>query len=214
MSDEIKTVEAVETEKPADERAHIVTLKRPYRFEGKEYTEIDLGGLDNLTIQDAIDAQRDLFGRQEVASALVCETTTAFAMEIAVKASGLPIEFFKQMKRREGKLVQAEVIGHIVRNRSKAGKIMRLEKPYCFRDEIFTEFDLSGVADMSVMQESAAENAMAMEGFIITETSYNYLYACIIAGMAVDRPKELFTGLPLYELMNLKDSVKDADFFE
>ena len=46
----------------------------------KEFTEIDLGGLDKLTIRDAIDAQRDLFGQQEVASSLLCETTTAFAM--------------------------------------------------------------------------------------------------------------------------------------
>ena len=67
---------------------------------------------------------------------------------------------------------------------------------------------------MNMMQEKAAENIMAMEGVIITENSFNYLYACVIAGMAVDRPKELFTGLPLYELLNLKEAVNNLDFFE
>ena len=91
---------------------------------------------------------------------------------------------------------------------------MRLEKPYYFKGEQYTEFDLSGIADMSVMQESAAENVLAREGFIIAETSFNFLYACVLASMAVNQPKELFTGLPLCDLLNLKESVKATDFFE
>ena len=41
---------------------NIVELARPYVFEGKEYGEIDLTGLEKLTVQDAIDVQRQLFG--------------------------------------------------------------------------------------------------------------------------------------------------------
>ncbi len=213
MSEEIKTVETAQEE----ERAHIITLKKPYTFERQEYTEIDLSGLDNLTIRDAIDAQKKLFNQNEVATSLLCETTTAFAMEIAARASGLPIEFFKLMPRRAGKQVQAEVVGYInTRSKEKGAgnSTMQLEKPYYFNGEQFTEFDLSPIADMSVLNESAAENIMAREGFIITENTFNYLYACIIASMAVNKPRELFTGLPLYELLKLKDAVKDADFFE
>lgn len=211
MLEEIKVVEGTEKK---DERAHVVVLKKPYAFEKKEYTEIDLGGLDNLTIQDAIEAQRDLFGQQEVASSLLCETTTAFAMEIAAKASGLPIEFFKMMPRAAGRLVKRTVQEHIGKSGEADDGVLRLKKPYFFRDEMYREFDLSAIADMSVMNESAAENIMAREGFIITENTFNYLYACVIASMAVNQPKELFTGLPLSELLNLKEAVNNSGFFE
>ena len=143
-----------------------------------------------------------------------CSALILLAMEIAARASGLPIEFFKTLPRNAGKRVQAEVLRYISKNRQNVGKVMRLEKPYYFKGEQYTEFDLSGIADMSVMQESAAENVLAREGFIIAETSFNFLYACVLASMAVNQPKELFTGLPLCDLLNLKESVKATDFFE
>ena len=40
----------------------IIKLAKPYVFEGTEYGEIDLNGLDKLTVQDAIDAQLALTG--------------------------------------------------------------------------------------------------------------------------------------------------------
>ena len=42
----------------AKKSENIVELARPYGFEGKEYGEIDLTGLEKLTVQDAIDVQR------------------------------------------------------------------------------------------------------------------------------------------------------------
>ena len=214
MSEEIKTQETAQAEGKGPEREHVVVLKKPHTWEQKEYTEIDLGGLDTLTIQDAINAQNDLFGQQEVATSLLCETTTAFAMEIAAKASGLPIEFFRMLPIGIGKRVKRTVQEYLSKSDGAEDGLLRLRKPHYFGGEQYTEFDLSGIADMSVMQESAAENIMAREGFIITENAFNYLYACVIAGMAVDRPKELFTGLPLYELLNLKEAVNNLDFFE
>ena len=49
---------------------------------------------------------------------------------------------------------------------------------------------------------------------MVTDTSYNYLYACVIASMATGIPEDFFTSLPLYELLKLKNAVNDADFFE
>lgn len=213
MTEQINTVETAGETGQQNERAHVVVLKKPRTFEQKEYTEIDLSGLVNLTIQDAINAQRDLFGQQEVASSLLCETTTSFAMEIAAKASGLPIEFFKTLPLGAGKQVKRAVLEYI-RKTGADNNVLRLRKPHYFQGEQYEEFDLSPIAEMSVMNESAAENVMAREGFIITENSFNYLYACVIASMAVNKPKELFTGLPLYELLNLKEAVNSSDFFE
>ena len=55
---------------------------------------------------------------------------------------------------------------------------------------------------------------MAREGFVVTETSFNYLYACIVASMATGLPEEFFTGLPVCEAVKLKNAVNDGDFFE
>lgn len=219
MSDKAKNaenehVEAVQPEPEQKERMHVVVLKKPWTFEKQEYTEIDLGGLEDMTIQDAIEVQRDLFGQQEVASSLLCETTTSFAMGIAARASGLPIEFFKMLPISIGRQVKRAVQEYIGKTGAFSDGVLRLRNPYCFKDEIYQEFDLSPIADMSVMQESAAENIMAREGIIITENTFNYMYACIIASMAVNKPKELFMGLPLCELLNLKEAVNNSDFFE
>ncbi len=68
------------------------------------------------------------------------------------------------------------------------------------------------MADLNTLNESEAENRMAREGFVVTETSFNYLFACILASMATGLPEEFFTGLPLREVLKLKNAVNDADF--
>ena len=215
MPEDVKANQVAEQKAPETERAHVVTFSKPYKFEGKEYKEIDLGGLEKLTVQDAVDAQQRLFGQQEVASSLVCETTTAFAMEIAAAASGMPIEFFRYMPRGTGKEVKLAVQGYIGSGRGRSkGATLAFEQPYFWKDKEYTEVDLSAISDMTIMHETAAENEMAREGVIITENSFNYLYACIIAGMATGLKKEFFAGLPLRELLNLKETVNSTDFFE
>ena len=198
-----------------EERRHVVEFKRPYLFEQKEYRSVDLGGLDKLTVKDAIEAQRQLFGQQEVAASLLTETTTAFAQALAVKASGKPVEFFKLMKRPFYRPVFRHVREYVMSTeKGVENHVMRLEKPCFFKDKEYKEIDLSGIADLNSMQESAAENRMAREGFVVTETSFNYLYACIISSMATGLPEEFFLGLPICEAVKLKNAVNDGDFFE
>ena len=73
--------------------------------------------------------------------------------------------------------------------------------------------DLNGIADLNSMNESEAENRLARAGFMVTETSFNYLFACILASMATGLPEEFFTGLPLREVLKLKNAVNDSGFF-
>lgn len=192
----------------------IVEFSKPYVFEGTEYHEIDMTNLDKMTIQDAIDTQRQLFGEQEVAAAVLCETTTAFARNIAAKASGLPIEFFKMLPRGAMKRIAAEVRNYLNADGETVNHIMPLEKSCTYKGKTYTEIDLNGVADLNSLHESEAENRMARAGFVVTENSTNYLYACIIASMATGLPEDFFTSLPLYEVIKLKNSVNDAGFFE
>lgn len=206
--------EQVESER-AEEQKHVVAFKRPYLFERKEYTEVDLSGLDKLTVKDAIEAQRQLFSQQEVAASLLTETTTAFAQELAVKASGKPVEFFKLMKKPFYRPVFRHVREYVMSTeKGVENHVMQLETPYFFDGKEYREINLSGVADLNSMQESAAENHIAREGFVVTETSFNYLFACVIASMATKLPVEFFTGLPICEAVKLKNAVNDGDFFE
>lgn len=192
----------------------IVKFSKPYVFEGFEYPEIDLTNLDKMTVQDAIDTQRQLFGEQEVAAAVLCETTTAFARNIAAKASGLPIEFFKMLPRGAMKRIAAEVRNFLNADGETVNHIMPLENSCIYQGKTYKEIDLNGVADLNSLHESEAENRMARAGFVVTENSTNYLYACIIASMATGLPEDFFTSLPLYEVIKLKNSVNDAGFFE
>ena len=211
MADETKTTQKESAQENTEKI--IVKLDRPYVFEETEYQEIDLTGLRRMTIQDAIDAQRQLFGEQEVAAAVLCETTTAFARTIATKATGLPVEFFKLMPRGVMKRVSAAVRGFMNVDGKTEHHVMQLEKPQDYKGKVYQEIDLNGIADLNSLNESEAENRMAREGFVVTENSTNYLYACVIASMATGIPEDFFTGLPMCELLKLKNAVNDGDFF-
>lgn len=197
----------------AAESGNTVKLGKPYTFEGAEYSEIDLSGLARLTVRDAIDAQLQLFGEGEVATTVLCETTTAFARALAVKATGMPIEFFKLMPRGAFKRVAGEVRRHLSAKNETINHVMYLEKPCYYKGEEYTAIDLNGVADLNTLNESEAENRLARAGFAVTENSANYLYACVIASMATGIAEEFFTTLPLCETLKLKNAVNDADFF-
>lgn len=192
----------------------VIKPKKPYVFEHREYSEIDLNGLSKLCIMDAINAQKAMFGEKEVAGAMMSETTTAFARQLAAKASGLPIEFFKMMPRGLSKLVERTVQSALNVDLHTENHVMRFEKPYSYQGETYTEIDLNAVADLNSMNESAAENKVARMGFPITETSLNYYYSCVLASMATGKPEEFFTGLPLCEVLKLKHAVNADDFFE
>ena len=192
----------------------IIKLNKPYKFEGKEYNEIDLRGLRKLTIRDAIDAQKAMLNRNESAGMIVPETTTAFSRELAIKALKKPTEFLDYAPRGLSKKIVYAVRSVLNANSNTENHVMKFEKPYTFNGKRYTEIDLNGIANLNSLDESAAENRLASEGFVVTENTFNYLYACVIASFAVGKPEEFFTGLPICELIKLKNAVNDADFFE
>lgn len=221
MEEEEKIVELIreETGEERDKEARpkrreelVVKGKTPFTFEGKTYHELDLSGLEALTIQAAVDAQLELMSGQEVAAMLVTEATTAFALALAAKATEKPIEFFKCMPLGGAKKVVNAVRAWLTSGAAE-NHVMVFDRPYVFQDKEYTQIDLSGVADLNAMHLTEAENRMSQAGFFITENSFNFLYACIIAGMAVKLPEAFFLGLPVRELLKLKNAVNDADFF-
>ena len=61
----------------------IIELARPYKFDDKEYTEIDLSGLDGLTIKDAVLIIKKLYNEGELAAMITPETATAYTDALA-----------------------------------------------------------------------------------------------------------------------------------
>ena len=69
----------------------LIELARPYKFDDKEYTEIDLSGLDDLTIKDAVLIIKKLYNEGEMAVMITPETATAYTDALAAAATKLPI---------------------------------------------------------------------------------------------------------------------------
>ncbi len=205
---------------------NIVKFDKPYKFEGKEYDSLDLSGVAKMTVQDLVDVQKKLSG--ELASLAAMEATTSFAQEMAVKATGKPVEFFKLMPRGKIKLVQTAVL-NAMDSGQKADEVkaqlkshaLKFAAPYTYegsekgelKGQTFEGIDLSGVGELNTMSESTAENRLVAAGFNPVNTGRNYLYCCIIASMGTGYPVDFFAGLPLCEAVKLRDAV-DADFFE
>ena len=204
----MKATETENTEK------NVITFNKPYKFEGTEYTEIDLSGLDKLTIKDAIDIQKQLTAKREVAATVLTETSTAFARMVIAKTTGYPIEFFEVMPRSLSKQVQQAVMMYLNIDTQTENHVMTFDKPYSFEGKSYKDIDLSKIGDLTSLNESEAENRMAREGIISPDNTANYFYSCILASMATGQPEEFFTGLPFKEILKLKLAVNDSSFFE
>lgn len=87
---------------------NVITFKKPYSFEGKEYKEVDLSGLENLTGKDLTDADRIFVSAGNVAP--MNEMSIGYACIIAAKATGLPQEFFEGLPAKEIIKVKNEVM--------------------------------------------------------------------------------------------------------
>ena len=83
-------------EKEAITENGIVIFKNSYEFEGKTYTQIDLSGIQNLTGREYCEIESQ-FEKSGNFSALK-ELNTYYAFLIAHKVTGMPIEFFNNLK--------------------------------------------------------------------------------------------------------------------
>lgn len=94
MSEEIKNENA-----EVEQESTVLTFAKPYKFEGKTYEKIDLGGLENLTAEDMIAAEKFL-SRSGIYSPIP-EMSTQYVCEIASRVTDQPIEFFKGLPPKE-----------------------------------------------------------------------------------------------------------------
>lgn len=104
-----KVDEAAEDE---DEDSLILKFKKPYKFEGKEYTEIDLSGLEDLSAADMI-AVNKYMDRTATGIQVMPEVSLEYACVLASKATKMPIEFFTGLPPKQAIKIKNRVMGFL-----------------------------------------------------------------------------------------------------
>lgn len=106
------TPETAADEDEEDEDSLVIKFKKPYKFEGKEYTEIDLSGLEDLSASDMI-AVNKIMNRSNPGIDVMPEVSLEYACNLAAKATKQPIEFFTNLPPKQAMKVKNRVMGFL-----------------------------------------------------------------------------------------------------
>lgn len=83
----------------------VLVFKKTVIFEGKEYDSIDLSDMDDWTCDDLINVTKKFNkmtgGDTSPLGAILPESNLEYCQFVGSEASGLPIDFFKQLPARE-----------------------------------------------------------------------------------------------------------------
>lgn len=126
VKNEVKTAEAEEkkivaltaTEKEnnevedAEDDDLILTFNKPYVFEGKTYTKIDLSPLADMTTADLKAVAR--YAGKGSSGDLAPEVSLAYAIALASRKCDMPIEFFDGLPACEGMKIKNRVMGFLL----------------------------------------------------------------------------------------------------
>lgn len=107
MEKDLLEKEAAVMEEGREEEFMVVKLSKPYRFEGKEVTEVDLNGLEDLTGADMISIGRMMRKRGNTDASP--EVTMEFSFFAAMQATGMPLEFFYGLSMKDSMRIKTRV---------------------------------------------------------------------------------------------------------
>lgn len=96
---DVKEIKSTEQAQAVEEAENIVKLSKIYDFEGEKVSQIDFSGLENITADDMIRANKVLSTSGTVS--ILPENDLHYTLIIAASATGLPIEFFKALKPKD-----------------------------------------------------------------------------------------------------------------
>ena len=85
--------------------------------------------------------------------------------------------------------------------------VMKLDKPFTFEGQTYTEVDLSGMEDMTAADLCAVAKLSGRDTGITPIPEMTIPYAIHMAARASKLPVEFFRGLPAQESMKLKNLV-------
>ena len=103
--------EKILTNEQEDESSTLVKFSKAYRFEGKDYTEVDLSGMEDMTAGDLCAVAK--LANRELGVTPIPEMTLPYAMYMAARASHKPVEFFKGLPPVEAMKLKNLVTGFL-----------------------------------------------------------------------------------------------------
>ena len=103
--------EANEETAQTTQSERVIDLGKPYKFEGQEYTEVDLSGMEDMTAGDLCAVAK--LANRELGVTPIPEMTLPYAMYMAARASHKPVEFFKGLPPVEAMKLKNLVTGFL-----------------------------------------------------------------------------------------------------
>jgi hypothetical protein len=93
----------------------ILKLKKPFTFEGNVHTSIDLSVMEDWSCDDVVKVTKK-FNKMTDANmnpmgAVVPESNLEYLQFVGAEATGLPLDFFKQLPARETGPLRSMIIG-------------------------------------------------------------------------------------------------------
>ncbi len=112
MADKDKVINVAGTkdngsEASKDDTSMVIHLSQKYLFEDKEYEEIDLSGLEDMTANDMIAANKVL--EKSGSFSFLPEMSLEYACIISARAAKMPVNFFKSLHPRDAIKVKNKV---------------------------------------------------------------------------------------------------------
>lgn len=104
---------AIENGQDDQEISLVLKFKKPYTFDGKQYTEVDLSGLEDATAKDLEAVGRILEKQGKGMNPATMEMTMGYAQLLANRVTGLPLEFFKNLPAKEAMAIKTTVVGFL-----------------------------------------------------------------------------------------------------
>ena len=109
--DEIKNNAALEAED--QEESLILKFRRPYQFEGQEYTELDLSGLEDVTAGTLENIGKILAKKSPGLNPATIEMEMGYCELLAARVTGKPLEFFQRLPGRDAIALKSKIVGFL-----------------------------------------------------------------------------------------------------
>lgn len=94
-----------------DQEDLVLRFKKPYSFEGETYTEVDLSGLEDLSAAELCKVGKMVKKIDGVDP--IAEMSLPYAIFMAARVTGKPLEFFQQLPAREAVKLKNLVVGFL-----------------------------------------------------------------------------------------------------
>ena len=94
-----------------DQEDLVLRFQKPYSFEGETYTEVDLSGLEDLSAADLCKVGKMVKKIDGVDP--IAEMSLPYAIYLAARVTGKPLEFFQQLPAREAVKLKNLVVGFL-----------------------------------------------------------------------------------------------------